>query len=160
MEVEAADSGYLISIQVKLGEKVPVGAVIATLGDAETLAAAEDTSAAVPLPLETAALRSAPAAVGAATLSSSVEAPPSRTSSAAAFAASPRARRLAQELGIDITAVTPARGPRVVEEDVRRHVASREQIPPVPASSGIPASSRRAAACPWRIASLRHNSWG
>lgn len=146
MEVEAADSGYLNSIQVELGEKVPVGAVIATLGDAETPVAAEDKSEAVPLLVETAALRSEPAAVGSATLSRGVEAAPSETSSTAAFAASPRARRLAQELGIDITAVTPARGPRVVEEDVRRYLASREQIPPVPASSGIPAPSRRTSA--------------
>src|SRR5438876_11370003 len=46
MEVESTDSGYLNSIQVEAGKKVPVGTIIATLGDkpgevARTVLAAE-----------------------------------------------------------------------------------------------------------------------
>jgi NAD(P)-dependent dehydrogenase (short-subunit alcohol dehydrogenase family) len=41
------------------------------------------------------------------------------------FAVSPRARRLAEELGIDLTAVRPGRGRPVTEKDVRRFQARR-----------------------------------
>jgi pyruvate dehydrogenase E2 component (dihydrolipoamide acetyltransferase) len=62
------------------------------------------------------------------------------------FAASPRARRLAEELGIDITAVRPARGRRIVEEDVRRFQAGREETPAAaPAGDALPTPSRAAA---------------
>jgi pyruvate dehydrogenase E2 component (dihydrolipoamide acetyltransferase) len=148
MEVEAADSGYLNSIQVKLGEKVPVGAVIATLGDTLSAVAAEDASEVVsPREIqETATPASKPLAGGVENLSSGAGTASPEASPSAEFAASPRARRLAQELGIDITAVRPARGPRVVEEDVRRFVADRKETPPVPASADAPAPSRRASA--------------
>ena len=148
MEVESADSGYLNSIQVKLGEKVPVGAVIATLGDTLAGVAAEGTSKVVsPREVqETPAPASKPLAGSVENISSGTGAAPPEASPSAVFAASPRARRLAQELGIDITTVKPARGPRVVEEDVRRFVADRKETPPVSASTDTPAPSRRASA--------------
>ncbi len=46
--------------------------------------------------------------------------------SLAKFTASPRARLLAAELSIDITAVIPQRGQRIVEADIRRFYESRE----------------------------------
>ena len=149
MEVESADSGYLNSIQVQLGEKVPVGAVIATLGD--TLAGVADdagTSKVVssrgvqeaPLPA------SKPMAAGVENISSAAGTAPPAASPSVEFAASPRARRLAQELGIDISAVKPARGPRVVEEDVRRFVAGRQETSPAPPTTHTLAPSRRASA--------------
>ena len=147
MEVESADSGYLNSIQVKLGEKVPVGAVIATLGDTLAGVAVEDASKLVsPREVqESPAPASKPLAGGVKNISSG--GPASAAASASAeFAASPRARRLAQELGIDITAVKPARGPRVVEEDVRRFLANRKETPPVASSPDKPVLSRRASA--------------
>jgi pyruvate/2-oxoglutarate dehydrogenase complex dihydrolipoamide acyltransferase (E2) component len=53
---------------------------------------------------------------------------PAKTLSAHEIAASPRGRRLAKELGIDINAVQPARGKRIVEEDVRRYHESRQAM--------------------------------
>jgi pyruvate dehydrogenase E2 component (dihydrolipoamide acetyltransferase) len=41
---------------------------------------------------------------------------------------SPRARRVAQELGVDLTAVKPATGKRITEEDVRRFHESRTPV--------------------------------
>lgn len=148
MEVEAADSGYLNSIQVQLGEKVPVGAVIATLGDTLAEVAAEVASKVVsPHEVrEASAPASKPLAAGVKNISVGSGAAPQESSPSREFAASPRARRLAQELGIDITALKPARGPRVVEEDVRRFAANRKEPSPPLASSGTPAPSRRASA--------------
>jgi len=146
MEVEAADSGYLNSIQVKLGEKVPVGAVIATLGDTSAEVAAEDTSKVVsPHEVrEASAPASKPLAAGVENISIGPGAAPREASPSREFAASPRARRLAQELGIDITALKPARGPRVVEEDVRRFADNRKETLPVSAPTDAPTPSRRA----------------
>jgi pyruvate dehydrogenase E2 component (dihydrolipoamide acetyltransferase) len=148
MEVESADSGYLNSIQVKLGEKVPVGAVIATLGDT-LVGVAEEDAPQVLAPAdvqETAAPFSEPLAGGVANILSGADTTLAEASPTAEFAASPRARRLAQELGIDITAVKPARGPRVVEEDVRRFLSNRKEITPAPEPTDTPAPSRRASA--------------
>jgi len=131
MEVEAADSGYLNSIQVQLGEKVPVGAVIATLGDTLAAVATEGASKVVSLHVvqQIPAPATKPLSEGVENISNGAGVAPPRTPPSGEFAASPRARRLAQELGIDITAVKPARGPRVVEDDVRRFVANRKETP-------------------------------
>ncbi len=83
-------------------------------------------------------------AAGVENISSAAGTAPPAASPSVEFAASPRARRLAQELGIDINAVKPARGPRVVEDDVRRFAANRWETPPGPASTDTPAPSRRA----------------
>jgi len=130
MEVESADTGYLNSLQVRLGEKVRVGTVIAMLGDrpgevdikggataSEASNNAGAKGAANSQPNAGASLDSAsPGESGfAAPAASSSEIP-----------ASPRARRLAKELGVDINAVEPAQGKRIVEEDVRRFHENRQ----------------------------------
>lgn len=125
MEVESTDSGYLNSVEVELKRKVRVGTVIARLGDQPgevREAAASSKAVTVTAPGATRAespSHSQP--LKAATTSDSAgadEAP------AGEFAASPRARKLAKELGVDIRAVKPASGRRIVEDDVRRHHAS------------------------------------
>jgi len=130
MEVESADSGYLNSIQVRVGEKVPVGTLIALLGDrpgevaiagppsvaGAKIGTGEMEAVASAQPPEKPELDSAgPSRGGHLSAQSSHE-----------IAASPRARRLAKELGIDIQAVKPARGNRIVEEDVRRFHENRQ----------------------------------
>jgi pyruvate dehydrogenase E2 component (dihydrolipoamide acetyltransferase) len=121
MEVESMGSGYLSAIRVEPGQKVPVGTVIAFLGDQPGEPGPVETAAGPVSPGAPAveAVPSAPVVISPQTtpaaLGPAVEtAPPER------FTISPRARRLARELEIDIEAVTPARGVRVVEEDVRR----------------------------------------
>ncbi len=116
MEVESMVGGELAQIVVEPGKEVPVGTVIAYIerpsGEAETVQAAAP------------ALQSAPVEQPV------PEAPRADQSSTASArtaehgegpSASPRAKRLAKELGVDLTRVMPG-GPsgRIVEEDVRR----------------------------------------
>lgn len=48
-----------------------------------------------------------------------------QTTEASTFPASPAARRLAREFGVDLTQVIPANGERITEEDIRRTAQSR-----------------------------------
>jgi pyruvate dehydrogenase E2 component (dihydrolipoamide acetyltransferase) len=135
MEVESADSGYLNSIQVELGKKVRVGTVIATLGDQPGEVVSEGgasspkvNSVAQAHPTPALESKSAAGEVSDSSAGSASVSPPA-TMPSEEFAASPRARRLAEELGIDISALRPGRGQRIVEEDVRRFQASREETP-------------------------------
>ena len=125
MEVESLDEGKLAQIVVQPGNVVPVGTVIAYLGGPgeETV----DTLPAVP------ATAAPPApALQAGTADASVV----KTSSAVAAAqprdgglpASPRARKLARDLGVDISQVPPSGGrERIVEDDVRQFAAAAKQ---------------------------------
>ena len=127
MEVESADAGYLNSIHVRLGEKVRVGTVIALLGDRPGEFEFEGATCATGADNATDAREVAPPAEpGAGSAEpggASLFAP---TLAQEEIPASPRARRLAKELGIDINAVKPAGGKRIVEEDVRRF---KESLP-------------------------------
>jgi len=126
MEVESADSGYLNSLQVRLGEKVRVGTVIALLGDRPGEVAIQGGARATGANIDAGAREAAtvhaqpPAKPSLDSADSGGGCLPAQTLSTHEIAASPRARRLAKELGIDVNAVKPARGKRIVEEDVRR----------------------------------------
>jgi len=144
IQVEALASGYLRSILRREGEVVPVTQVIAYLAD----------SLAEPVP--------APAAVKA---SEGVAAPPTPAEVPPAMvpeerrrlAISPRARRLAEAEGVDLSQVTPARpGARIVEADVKRYLAQRaaavmpppqpvvpEAVMPLPAERVFPLAGVR-----------------
>ncbi|HET6507985.1 MAG TPA: dihydrolipoamide acetyltransferase family protein [Baekduia sp.] len=135
MEFEASDAGVL-SIVVPEGSTVPVGAVIAHVGErgaAEPVAAAAAT--AVP----------ASAAVAAAVAAAPAAAPPAPAvgnghEKGNAGPASPLARRLAEALGIDIaTVVGTGRNGRILKADVR--TASERPAPePVAAPAASPAA--------------------
>ena len=125
MEVEAADSGYLNAIQVESGKMVRVGTVIATLGDRPGEVRSDERTPSPQVVPAAQAQETTPEVKSPETevseLAGSVASPSlPEAKSSHEFAVSPRARRLAQELRIDITAVRPARGSRIVEEDVRR----------------------------------------
>src|ERR1035437_644768 len=125
MEVESLDEGKLVQIVVEPGNVVPVGTVIAYLGGSGDAVASQP--AAMP-----ATAAGADADVLAPTHTSgkekteaAVKEPPAVSTAVASRAeghpASPRARKVARELGIDISKVTPSGGSaRIVEEDVRR----------------------------------------
>jgi pyruvate dehydrogenase E2 component (dihydrolipoamide acetyltransferase) len=151
MEVESTDSGYLSSTQVELRKKVRVGTVIAILADAPGELACQE-GAALAEAVTAAPVQERSAAESKSTAQGVTD---WRTEGAAAslpesvpgreFAASPRARRLAEELGIDLSAVRPGRGRRIVEEDVRRFQANREETPArAPAAEAPPTPSRAA----------------
>ena len=134
MEVESADSGYLNSLQVGLGEKVRVGTVIALLGDRPGEVTVKDAASATGASIDAGARKAAathskpPAKPGVDSTNSGGGRLPTETLSSREIPASPRARRLAEELGIDVNTVKPGRGKRIVEEDIRRFHENRQTV--------------------------------
>jgi pyruvate dehydrogenase E2 component (dihydrolipoamide acetyltransferase) len=117
MEVESLDEGTLVQIVVEPGLVVPVGTVIAYLGGSEDMATSP------PAPLQ--ATATPPPKVDKMSAMVSTQQPPlapiSALSTMEGPPASPRARKVARELGIDISQVTLNAGSdRIVEKDVRR----------------------------------------
>ena len=136
-EVEAEADGVLLAITVREGE-VPVGRTIAVIGaPGETF---EVTAPAAPAP---AAVAAAPAPVEAA-------APAAPTANGDRVKASPLARRIARERGIELRGLVGT-GPdgRIVAEDVERAVAGTTPAPvarpaaPVEGVEVVPLTSLR-----------------
>jgi pyruvate dehydrogenase E2 component (dihydrolipoamide acetyltransferase) len=115
MEVESTGSGFLNPL-VELNTPVSVGTVIAVLTDQPGDPAAVMRSS-----------NSGPKSVGAvAALQPGIEsiyiaATVSEAEDRGSIPASPRARSLAKKLGVEIAAVTPASGTRIVEADVQTY---------------------------------------
>ncbi|MBS1850101.1 MAG: 2-oxo acid dehydrogenase subunit E2 [Acidobacteria bacterium] len=125
MEVEALVEGKLKEIVVPPGETVAVGTPVAYLeGAGESPAPAPAKAEAAPAPVETAA----PA--------TSETAAPARSNDGR-VQASPRAKRLAKELGVDLATVRGTDDGRISEDDVRRASES------APAKKAAPGSKRR-----------------
>ncbi len=122
MEFEAVDEGTILSIDVAEGtEGVKVGTVIAQLG-----ADGEAAAPAVAAPAATPAAAPAPVAAPA--------------SEAPAVLISPKAKKLAEEWGLDITAIKGT-GPngRIVQSDVEGAKSSAPKAAPAPAPAAAPA---------------------
>ena len=139
MEYEAVDEGTIASISVEAGTPgVKVGTVIATIaGDGEAAApSAAPAKAATPAPAAPAA--AAPAAAPAPSKPATAAPASPASTDAARLSASPLARRLAAERGIDLANVVGT-GPngRIVRADIE---AAR--------SAGAPAAAAPAAAAP------------
>ena len=147
IEVENFDDGILHTIVAQEGEEVPVGqpiAVVAQPGEAVDLAALNITVSAAPA-TETAA----PASNGAAAVEAPApEAPPAAP--AGRVRASPLARRLAAEHGLDLASITGS-GPlgRIERRDIEAARAAPPVAPPPPAAPApIPAPALAAATGP------------
>ena len=142
IEVENFDDGILHTIVAQAGEDVPVGqpiAVVAQPGEAVDLAALNITISAAP-----AAAPAAPASNGAA----AIEAPPAAP--AGRVRASPLARRLAAEYGLDLASITGS-GPlgRIERRDIEAARAAPPVAPPPPAAPApMPAPALAAATGP------------
>ncbi len=137
IEIEAFDAGILRRILVAEGQTVPVGTPIALIGTADEVldlpAAPAGASVAASTPVPTAApvaasdpaaaivpdAGSAPAATSAPAADNALDASQSATSPEGRLRASPLARRLAIEHGVDLRTV-PGTGPggRVLRDDV------------------------------------------
>lgn len=116
MEVESPVAGYVRKLLAAAGDTVPVTQVIALISDAA------DEPVAIP---RAQAAPEQPAAVEA-------PAPPALDprSDDQRVVASPAARKRAQELGVDLTRVLPARGDRISIEDVEAaHAALAAAVP-------------------------------
>ncbi|MEW6439400.1 MAG: dihydrolipoamide acetyltransferase family protein [bacterium] len=111
--VESVASGILFQIVVPPGKTVPVGAVLAIIAE----------EGEQPERIEGIQVRSAEAASAAA--GSAASAPGPGAGQEGYVPASPAAKRLARELGVDLTQVRgTGKDGRVTEEDVKRHHAT------------------------------------
>ena len=125
--IEASATGILRKIIAGEGSTVPVLDKIAVIAAADEDISGLLSGAAAPAPAaEAASAASAPAAAAAAAAPSGER-----------VAASPRAKKLAKEKGIDL-ALVKGTGPngRITEDDVNNYVPA----PPAPAGSGVKAS--------------------
>ena len=155
-EVESDADGVLLKIVQLEGAEVPVGEVIALVGQAGE-SVAEQPAAAAPAgePLAAPAEPAEPAAAPAAPATSAEAAAASAPVGGGRIKASPLARRIAKERGVDLASVQGT-GPegRIVAEDVERAAAGEAPAPtpqaPVPAETApafaVPSASPDAGA--------------
>ena len=134
MEVPAPFAGKLLSLTVKVGDKVSQGSVIATI---ETV-----TAGAAPAPVAQAAAPVSAAPVAAPTPASRPPVPhhPSAGTpvSTGAVHASPAVRRLAREFGVDLTQVAgTGRKGRIMKEDVQAYVKYELSRPKATAATSV-----------------------
>jgi pyruvate dehydrogenase E2 component (dihydrolipoamide acetyltransferase) len=139
MDVESFYEGYLAAIVTTAGDSAPVGAAIALLAETEAeietakqQAASSAQPAAAPKPV------AEPVAVGAATATTNGGAP---TRENGRIVASPRARKLAKELKVDLATLIGS-GPhgRIVADDVESAVGKTPvAAAPAPVAAASPA---------------------
>jgi pyruvate dehydrogenase E2 component (dihydrolipoamide acetyltransferase) len=173
MEIEAFDEGTLLRIDAPEGATVPVESIVAWIGqpgeelpEPEAAGGAAPASAAAPAAAAASAPASeppaaAPAAVEAPAPPSAPETPPMQERAAAPASAtggklkiSPRASRVAAELGVDPRSVTgTGPGGRIVERDVRAAAEVTAPTAPVAAAaSPAPAAPVAAPPAPTNVA--------
>ncbi len=150
MEVEAVDEGTVGKIFVAEGtDAVKVNEVIAVLleegEDASSISAAPAAAAPAPAAAPPAATDS-PAPAATPTAAPAAAAPPAAASAGRVFA-SPLAKRIAKQEGIDISAVSGS-GPhgRIVQRDVEDAIASGTGAAPQAAATPAPAAKSAPAA--------------
>lgn len=140
MEVEAAHDGYLTGLRAGEGEAVPVGQVVAVIADSPEAAEAP----AAPAP----AAKAAPSETPAPEARPEPPAPPQRAAATPAAArpeaparegrilASPKARRVAAEQGLDLARLRAAGHPEPY------HVADLDTLRAMPAAAGAATTAR------------------
>lgn len=136
MQLESYASGILQRILLPEGQSAPIGTPIAVIGAAGEAPSAAAPAAGAPVERVSAPVRAgAPPAPGAAPTAAAV--PATREEVPGRVLASPIARRLAEELNIDLRTVTgTGPGGRITREDVETVARARRGAPPpVPAEA-------------------------
>ncbi|AZG71809.1 pyruvate dehydrogenase complex dihydrolipoyllysine-residue acetyltransferase [Shewanella livingstonensis] len=136
MEVPAPFAGKLVSLTIKVGDKVSQGSLIATI---------ETTSSAPVAQAAPAQAEVAPAAPAPAMAASRPSAPPvpfhpsaAVTASTGVVHASPAVRRLAREFGVDLSKVSgTGRKARILKEDVQAFVKYELSRPKATAATAV-----------------------
>ena len=137
-ECESPFDGVVLKFFVQEGEEVNVGVPICAIGQAGEKVEAPTAAADAPAAAE------APAAEAAAPVAAAAAAPAAATVSADGFKASPRAKMLAEETGVDVKLASPT-GPdgRVIERDVKTLLKNGV---PEQAAAAAPAAAAASAA--------------
>lgn len=181
MEVPAPWAGKVFSVAVALGDKVEEGTLVLMLeGDAQLAEPTGDQ--ATPKPEPEKQIKSTPASEPVVTKSAPVAQPPVSSTPSVALPvdssevyAGPSARRLARQLGVDLTSVhaTGARG-RILKEDIKAYVkqalqggaaTSGENMSAIPAIGEVdfsrfgPVDSQPVSRLMLRGAKQLHASW-
>jgi len=176
MDVETFHDGFLAAVLVPAGESAPVGSAIALLAESEEEIPAAQSQAASfsssgaaaspPPPQETAAQEASPPTPpppSPAPIAVSAPAPPSPAAQGGArVVASPYAKKLAQDLGVDLFSVTGSGpGGRIVAKDVEAALAAPMKAAPVaaarpdvPLGSTVPFTTMQAAVSKNMVESL------
>jgi len=124
VEIPSPFAGIAKTVHVKEGEIVNVGDVIVTFDDGESADAAQ-TAAAAP------AEKSRPVAEAAPSPASAPAVKAKPTAARTQVAAAPVVRRLAREMGIDLTTIQgTGPGGRITKEDVVNHGSSAVEVAP------------------------------
>ena len=153
-EVPSPVAGVLTEIRVPEGETVPVGAVIAVVGDGAAAPAPAPVAQAAPAPVAEPAPAPAPAPASAVAAAPAPAPAPAHAPAASAVASdnrllSPVVRRLVNEHGIDVDQLTgTGPGGRITREDVLDHIDRRATSAPVAPSAPAPTSAPAPAATP------------
>lgn len=148
MELEAFEAGVLQQILIPEGQTVPIGQPIAIIGDSAAPVAAAPAPtpapAAAPAPDPSAASTPAPAPAPVTTAAA-----PGGGDENGRIKASPVARRLAEELGIDLRQVVgTGPGGRIIKENVEEFAARRGAATPAVAPAPAPAPTAAPAPAP------------
>ncbi|MDC7691645.1 dihydrolipoyllysine-residue acetyltransferase [Vogesella indigofera] len=141
MEVPATAAGRVVEVKVKVGDKASEGDLIVVVEGAGAAAA----PAAAPAPVAAAPVVAAAPAPVAAPVATQVAAAVAAAFNEAGFAkshAGPSVRKLARELGVDLSKVTGSgRKGRIVEDDVKGFVKTIMQNPAALAPAAAPAGN-------------------
>ncbi|HEY5457234.1 MAG TPA: dihydrolipoamide acetyltransferase family protein [Acidothermaceae bacterium] len=139
MELEAYDAGVLEQILVDVGKTVPIGEVIAVIGDGSGAAAPAAAPASAPPADPTPVVPASPTS----TPTSAPNGTPPASTNGKHPLASPLARNIARDAGLDLATVTGSGpGGRIVRADVEHAIATLGS----PAAASTPAPVAPAAA--------------
>ncbi len=133
--IPAPEAGVVTQVFIKLGDKVSVGQRLFSIGGSAAAAPA-------PVAAKPATVAAQPAAAAEAPLADLPPAQPGVEPTA-----SPSIRRMARELGIDLTQVRPSeRGGRIVLADVRAYIARLQSLSAAPKAAPAAAAAEKPAA--------------
>ena len=143
--IPAPAGGVVGQVFVKLGDKVSVGQRLLAIGETGSVAPAPAAA-----PVAKAPVAAQPAAVEAPI----ADLPPAQPG--VEPTASPSIRRIARELGIDLTQVRPSeRGGRIVMSDVRAYIAQLQHLAAAPKAAPAAAVAEKPA-----VESVDFSKWG
>jgi pyruvate dehydrogenase E2 component (dihydrolipoamide acetyltransferase) len=144
MEMEAFDDGVITEIRIPEGGVAPIGGVLAVLNGESASAAPVPTPAAVPAAPSTA--QAAPAPVAASPSPSPAAAAPA-VSDGSRTKASPLARKVSAELGVDLSGIVGSGpGGRIVRADVQSAAKAGTQSASTPSAEATAAAALAASA--------------